>query len=127
MNAQSALAAQRRNKSVKRLMNALLLSAAFVAAYGGFAAMSCEAKGSPDACIGGGGDCLDIQGLIDGAAAKGGGMVVVPAGLHETGPLQLKSNVELHFEDGAELLFTDDINAYLPPVETARGGVECLS
>ena len=47
MNAQSALAAQRRNKSVKRLMNALLLSAAFVAAYGGFAAMSCEAKGSP--------------------------------------------------------------------------------
>ena len=81
MNAQSALAAQRRNKSVKRLMNALLLSAAFVAAYGGFASMSCEAKGSPDACIGGGGDCLDIQGLIDGAAAKGGGMVVVPAGL----------------------------------------------
>ena len=103
MNAQSALAAQRRNKSVKRLMNALLLSAAFVAAYGGFAAMSCEAKGSPDACIGGGGDCLDIQGLIDGASANGGGKVVVPAGRHLVGQIDLRSNVELHLEKGAVL------------------------
>ena len=103
MNAQSALAAQRRNKSVKRLMNALLLSAAFVAAYGGFAAMSCEAKGSPDACIGGGGDCLDIQGMIDGASANGGGKVVVPAGRHLVGQIDLRSNVELHLEKGAVL------------------------
>ncbi len=103
MNAQSALAAQRRNKSVKRLMNALLLSAAFVAAYGGFAAMSCEAKGSPDACIGGGGDCLDIQGLIDEASANGGGKVVVPAGRHLVGQIDLRSNVELHLEKGAVL------------------------
>ena len=103
MNAQSALAAQRRNKSVKRLMNALLLSAAFVAAYGGFAAMSCEAKGSPDACIGGGGDSLDIQGMIDGASANGGGKVVVPAGRHLVGQIDLRSNVELHLEKGAVL------------------------
>jgi len=67
----------------------------------------------------------ELQRMIDEAAAHGGGRVVVPAGRHETGPLHLKSNVELHLEDGAELLFTDDIEAYLPPVETSWEGVEC--
>ncbi len=70
---------------------------------------------------------IDIQREIDSAAANGGGRVVVPAGLHETRPLCLKSNVELHLEEGSELLFTDELDAYLPAVETCRGGVECLN
>ena len=70
---------------------------------------------------------LDIQRQIDDMHAAGGGRVTIPAGRYETGPIHLRSNVELHFEDGAELLFTDDINAYLPPVETSKGGIECLS
>ncbi len=46
---------------------------------------------------------IDFQKLIDEAAAKGGGRVVVPAGMHETRSLQLKSHVELHLEKGAVL------------------------
>ncbi len=45
----------------------------------------------------------DIQGRIDEAAARGGGRVVVPAGRHLVGQIDLKSNVELHLEKGAVL------------------------
>lgn len=55
---------------------------------------------------------MRFQNEIDACAAKGGGVVTVPAGLHETAPLELKSNVELHLADGAELLFTDDLAYY---------------
>jgi len=43
------------------------------------------------------------QGAIDAAAARGGGRVTVPAGVHRVGGLLLRSNVELHLEAGAEL------------------------
>jgi len=46
---------------------------------------------------------IDFQRLIDEAAANGGGRVVVPAGVHDTKSLQLKSHVELHLEKGAVL------------------------
>ena len=46
---------------------------------------------------------IDFQKLIDEAAAKGGGRVVVPAGVHETKSLRLRSHVELHLEKGAVL------------------------
>ena len=46
---------------------------------------------------------VDFQKLIDEAAAKGGGRVVVPAGVHETKSLRLRSHVELHLEKGAVL------------------------
>lgn len=44
-----------------------------------------------------------IQGEIDRASAQGGGRVVVGKGVHPCGTLYLKSNVELHLEEGAEL------------------------
>ena len=37
-------------------------------------------------------------------SAAGGGRVTVPAGVHETGTIVLRSNVELHLEKGAVLL-----------------------
>ena len=43
------------------------------------------------------------QSAIDAAAARGGGRVVVPAGVHPVGQLDLRSNVELHLEKGAVL------------------------
>ena len=46
---------------------------------------------------------IDFQKLIDEAAAKGGGRVTVPAGVHETKSLRLRSHVELHLEKGAVL------------------------
>ena len=46
---------------------------------------------------------IDFQKLIDDAAKRGGGRVVVPAGVHETKSLRLRSHVELHLEKGAVL------------------------
>ena len=43
------------------------------------------------------------QAAIDAAAEKGGGRVVVTKGVHRVGGLLMRSNVELHLEEGAEL------------------------
>jgi len=45
-----------------------------------------------------------VQRAIDEAAGNGGGKVVVPAGIWSSGPVELKSNVELHLEEGALLV-----------------------
>lgn len=53
-----------------------------------------------------------IQKAINTLAAKGGGVVVIPQGLWMTGPITLKSNINLHLAVGATLLFTDDHSKY---------------
>ena len=53
-----------------------------------------------------------ISKAIDACNANGGGVVVVPFGIWLTGPLQLKSNVNLYVEKGAMLLFTTDKSQY---------------
>ena len=53
-----------------------------------------------------------IQKAIDRVHGAGGGTVTVPAGDFLTGPLELKSGVELHLEMGARLLGVADISAY---------------
>ena len=45
-----------------------------------------------------------IQEAIDSAFAAGGGRVVVRSGVHRSGTIYLKSNVELHLEHGAVVL-----------------------
>jgi polygalacturonase len=57
-----------------------------------------------------------INKAIDACSKKGGGVVLVPAGLWNTGPIVLKSNVNLHLQKGAVLQFTDDFSQY-PLVE----------
>ncbi len=57
----------------------------------------------------------------------GGGTVVVPAGVFHTGPITLKSNVNLHLEEGATLKFTTDQSYYFPPVITRWEGVDCYN
>lgn len=46
----------------------------------------------------------------------GGGRVIIPAGIYQTGPIHMLSNVELHLEAGAELSFFPDPERYLPAV-----------
>lgn len=53
-----------------------------------------------------------INNAIDACNKKGGGVVLVPAGLWLTGPVVIKSNVNLHLALGATLLFTRDKNQY---------------
>jgi hypothetical protein len=68
---------------------------------------------------------IDLQAKIDAVAAAGGGRVVVPTGEWlSKGAIHMKSNVELHLEDGALLTFPDDPKACLPVVHTSFGGIE---
>src|SRR5688572_17739588 len=53
-----------------------------------------------------------INAAIDACHKKGGGVVVVPAGLWITGPVVLQSNVNLHLKKNAVLQFTDDKSQY---------------
>src|SRR5579883_597767 len=67
-----------------------------------------------------------IQKAVDACAALGGGRVVVPPGDHPTGPIHLKSNVELHVSEGATLRFSTDPKDY-PTVFTRFEGTECMN
>ena len=61
--------------------------------------------------------------------ALGGGHLVVPRGIWLTGPVVMKSNIDLHLERGAVILFSPDIALY-PPVDTVYEGMKarkCVS
>jgi DNA sulfur modification protein DndE len=66
-----------------------------------------------------------INQAIDMANQAGGGVVVVPTGLWLTAGIVLKSNVNLHLEKGAFVLFTDDKEAY-PLVVATFEGIETM-
>lgn len=53
-----------------------------------------------------------INNAIDACSKAGGGVVLVPTGLWVTGPVVLKSNVNLHLQKNAMLQFTKDFNQY---------------
>lgn len=53
-----------------------------------------------------------INASIETLHKKGGGVIMVPAGLWLTGPIVLQSNINLHIARGATLLFTKDKREY---------------
>jgi hypothetical protein len=61
---------------------------------------------------------------ITACADAGGGRVLVPAGRWLTGPIHLRSHIELHLAEGAEIVFSDRPEDYLPNVLVRVGGVE---
>jgi unsaturated rhamnogalacturonyl hydrolase len=68
-----------------------------------------------------------IAKAIEAATKAGGGRVIVPAGEYLTGPIQLKSKIELHLDGGATLKFKTDPKAYLPAVRSWFEGMECYN
>jgi polygalacturonase len=64
---------------------------------------------------------------ISAAHEAGGGRVVVPAATFCTGPIHLKSRVNLHVSKGAVVKFSLDPNEYLPVVYTRFEGTECMN
>jgi polygalacturonase len=68
-----------------------------------------------------------FRAAVSACAEAGGGRVVVPAGEYLTGAVHLKSNVNLHVEEGATLRFRRDPAAYLPVVPTRWEGVELMN
>lgn len=68
-----------------------------------------------------------IANAIDKANKAGGGVVVIPGGEWLTGKIHLKSNVNLHLNKGAVLLFSEDPADYLPAVHSTWEGMECMN
>lgn len=60
---------------------------------------------------------------IDALSAKGGGTLNVPSGIWYTGPIVFKSNINMHLEKGALILFSGDFDLY-PLIETSFEGLE---
>ncbi|MDR0938885.1 MAG: glycoside hydrolase family 28 protein [Mediterranea sp.] len=74
----------------------------------------------------GDGMTLNTRAFADAIGAvhqRGGGKVVVPEGIWLTGPIELLSNVNLHTERNALVLFTPDFEAY-PIIKTSFEGLD---
>ena len=57
---------------------------------------------------------------ISTISEKGGGKLIVPAGIWLTGPIELKSKINFHVEKGAIVQFSSDINQF-PMREYSKG------
>lgn len=68
-----------------------------------------------------------IAKTIDACNKAGGGRVVIPDGEWLTGPIHLKSNVNLYLSKNAMVRFTDNPSDYLPAVLTSWEGMECYN
>ncbi|MBF4494807.1 glycoside hydrolase family 28 protein [Flavobacterium sp. MR2016-29] len=77
------------------------------------------------------GDKNKTSDAINTAIAKankaGGGTVVIPEGEWLTKKIHFKSNVNLHLNKGAVLLFSEDPKDYLPAVRLTWEGYECYN
>ncbi|OXB00198.1 glycoside hydrolase [Flavobacterium oncorhynchi] len=69
---------------------------------------------------------LAFEKAIKACASNGGGKVLVPNGKYLTGPIHLESNVNLHLEDNAEILFSLNPKEY-PIVHTSWEGTEVMN
>jgi polygalacturonase/lysophospholipase L1-like esterase len=66
---------------------------------------------------------------IETISSKGGGTVIIPRGMWLTGPILLRSNIRLHTDEGALVIFSPDKSLY-PLIETSFEGyntVRCMS
>ena len=66
-----------------------------------------------------------IRNAIDALSSAGGGRVVFPRGRWLTGPIHLRSGIELHLEKGCEVIFSTRRDDYLPAVFTLYEGMRC--
>lgn len=53
-----------------------------------------------------------INEAIATCSKNGGGTVIVPAGMYITGQIEMKSNVNLHLNTGAMIVFSSDVQSY---------------
>jgi polygalacturonase len=60
---------------------------------------------------------------LNDVADNGGGKVVIPRGIWLTGPIVLKSNINLHAEEGSIIIFSPDKTLY-PLVATSFEGLD---
>lgn len=65
-----------------------------------------------------------IKKAIEDCHRKGGGKIIFPEGKWLTGPIHLKSNINLHLEKDSEVIFTTNLDDYLPVVFSKFQGME---
>lgn len=63
-----------------------------------------------------------INKAITDCARQGGGTVVIPSGIFQTGTVQLKSHVSLFLEKGAIIKGTTNLKEYIPYIPTKEMG-----
>jgi polygalacturonase len=68
-----------------------------------------------------------IDAAINKCSNDGGGHVIVPKGDFLTGPIHMKSNVDLHIDSTAVLRFSTTPSDYLPLVLTRWEGDDCYN
>jgi len=66
---------------------------------------------------------VSFMNAINTLFEKGGGKLIVPSGEWLTGPIQLKSNINLHLEYGAIIQFSEDEQLY-PIINTSYEGID---
>jgi len=64
-----------------------------------------------------------FENAMKNLSEKGGGTLIVPSGIWFTGPITFRSNINLHLEKGALILFSPDFDLY-PLVKTVYEGTE---
>lgn len=57
-----------------------------------------------------------IKNAIEDCSQKGGGKIIFPEGKWLTGPIHLKSGIDLNLEKNSEIIFTTNLDDYLPVV-----------
>ena len=67
-----------------------------------------------------------FKAAIEACSRAGGGRVVVPPGKYLTGPIYLKSNVNLHVQENATIVFSRNTKDY-PLVLTRWEGMDCMN
>lgn len=68
-----------------------------------------------------------INSLIQEINSSGGGTVFFPSGDYLSGAIHLKSNITLHLEPGANIIFSDDFDDYLPMVKSRWQGIDIIN
>lgn len=68
-----------------------------------------------------------INAAISECSSTGGGTVLIPAGTFKSGPIVLKSNVNLNLNEKAVLSFSTNPYDYLPVVYTRWEGIDCFN
>jgi len=71
-------------------------------------------------------DSQRIQKAIDHVYELGGGTILIPPGIYYTGPIVLKSKINLHLEEGAELKFISKPEIY-PLAYNWFNGIPCMN
>ncbi|AOW09765.1 glycoside hydrolase [Flavobacterium gilvum] len=64
---------------------------------------------------------------IQECSKSGGGTVLVPKGKYKSSAIHLEDNVNLHLEEGAEILFSTNPKDYYPLVHTSFEGTEYMN